>query len=91
MLQDFSICIQTKFVFGKNAAAQTAREIKLFGAKNVLIHHDDGKFLYDTGLLAEIENQLKAEGIRIAELGGVLPNPRLSLVREGIRDRKSVV
>ena len=85
MLQDFSICIQTKFVFGKNAAAQTAREIKLFGAKNVLIHHDGGKFLYDTGLLAEIENQLKAEGIRIAELGGVLPNPRLSLVREGIR------
>ena len=85
MLQDFSICIQTKFVFGKNAVAQTAREIKLFGAKNVLIHHDDGKFLYDTGLLAEIENQLKAEGIQIAELGGVLPNPRLSLVREGIR------
>lgn len=85
MLQDFSICIQTKFVFGKNAVAQTAREIKLFGAKNVLIHHDGGKFLYDTGLLAEIENQLKAEGIRIAELGGVLPNPRLSLVREGIR------
>lgn len=50
----------------------------------MLIHHDNGKFLYDTGLLSDIVSQLNMEGIQTSELGGVLPNPRLSLVREGI-------
>lgn len=88
MLQDFSICIQTKFVFGKNAVGQIARELNGLGAKKVLIHHDNGKFLYDTGLLSDIVSQLNMEGIQTSELGGVLPNPRLSLVREGIARAK---
>mgnify|MGYP002241023890 CR=1 FL=1 len=41
-------------------------------------------FLYDTGLLDQVKEQLKKEGIETLELGGVLPNPRLSLVKEGI-------
>ena len=52
--------------------------------KKVLIHHDNGQYLYDTGLLQAVCDQLTANGIAHAELGGVLPNPRLSLVREGI-------
>lgn len=50
----------------------------------MLIHHDNGQYLYDTGLLQAVCDQLTANGIAHAELGGVLPNPRLSLVREGI-------
>lgn len=84
MLHDFSICINTKFVFGKDAQNQIGSELKQFGAKKVLIHHDNGRFLYDTGLLDRVKVLLKEEGIESLELGGVLPNPRLSLVKEGI-------
>lgn len=84
MLQDFNICIDTKFVFGKDAQNQIGRELKQMGIHKVLIHHDNGKFLYDTGLLEQVEKLLEQEGIETLELGGVLPNPRLSLVREGI-------
>lgn len=84
MLQDFDICIHTHFVFGKDAQSQVGTELKKMGVKKVLIHHDNGKFLYDTGLLDHIKAQLGQEGIACLELGGVLPNPRLSLVRQGI-------
>lgn len=84
MLQDFNICIDTKFVFGKDAQNQIGRELKQMGIHKVLIHHDNGKFLYDTGLLEQVEKLLEQEGIETLELGGVQPNPRLSLVREGI-------
>lgn len=84
MLQDFNICIDTKFVFGKDAQNQIGRELKQMGIHKVLIHHDNGKFLYDTGLLEQVEQLLEQEGIETLELGGVQPNPRLSLVREGI-------
>lgn len=84
MLADFNICIDTKFVFGKDAQNQIGSELKRMGIHKVLIHHDDGKFLYDTGLLKKVKELLAEEGIQSLELGGVLPNPRLSLVREGI-------
>lgn len=84
MLQDFNICINTNFVFGKDALNQIGSKLKQMGIQKVLIHHDNGKFLYDGGLLDRIKKQLSQEGIESLELGGVLPNPRLSLVREGI-------
>ena len=84
MLQDFNICINTNFVFGKDAQNQIGSKLKQMGIQKVLIHHDNGKFLYDGGLLDQIKKQLSQKGIESLELGGVLPNPRLSLVREGI-------
>ena len=37
-----------------------------------------------SGLLGRIKESLDASGVTYVELGGVVPNPRLSLVREGI-------
>lgn len=84
MLQDFDISIGTHFVFGKKAQEKIGEELNKRKVKKVLIHHDNGKFLYDTGLLQNIITDLNAFGIKSIELGGVLPNPRLSLVREGV-------
>ena len=84
MLNNFDICINTRFIFGKGAEKQIGEILKKDGVKKVLIHHDNGQYLYDTGLLQAVCDQLTANGIAHAELGGVLPNPRLSLVREGI-------
>ena len=75
-------------VFGKNAQNQIGSELKKRGVKRVLIHHDNGEFLYATGLLESISRNLEKEGISWVELGGVLPNPRLSLVYEGIEIAK---
>lgn len=84
MLHNFDICIGTRFLFGRKAETQIGSILHQDGIRNVLIHHDNGRYLYDTGLLKAVEDQLTAEGITFRELGGVLPNPRLSLVREGI-------
>lgn len=84
MLQDFDISIGTQFVFGKDAQNKIGKELNKKCVKKVLIHHDNGQFLYDTGLLESIIEDLTNHGIKSVELGGVLPNPRLSLVRSGV-------
>lgn len=84
MLNNFRHHLYTDFVFGKDAEKSVGTELKRLGATKVLIMHDSGKFLYDTGLLDNVKGYLTAEGIEVVELGGVQPNPRLSLVRKGI-------
>lgn len=84
MLTDFKICINTEFIFGRDAHQRVGEELKRAGVKRLLIHHDNGPFLYQDQLLERIKEELKAHDIEYAELGGVKPNPRLSLVYEGI-------
>ena len=84
MLQDFTICINTDFVFGRDAQRKVGEKLTGLGVKKVLIHHDNGKFLYDTNLLEDLQKDLDSFGIAYTELGGVLPNPRLTLVYQGI-------
>lgn len=55
---------------------------KYHGAK-VLIHYGGGSVIR-TGLLERIKKSLDQEGIAHIELGGVVPNPHLSKVYEGI-------
>lgn len=92
MLQNFEFCVPTRFIFGKGAEHKIGEKLQIMGVKKVLIHHDNGKFLFDSGLLDGLHEDLKSHGIAYCELGGVLPNPRLSLVYQGIeiaRDEKA--
>ena len=84
MLENFRWHLYTDFVFGKDAEKNIGKELKRIGATKVLVMHDSGKFLYDTGLLEAIKGYIAAEGMEVFEMGGVLPNPRLSLVRKGV-------
>ena len=52
---------------------------------SVLIHHDNGMYLNNNNFLINIKNDLKDNGIKVYELGGVLSNPRLSLVYDGVK------
>ena len=52
-------------------------------AKKVLLHYGGGS-VKRSGLLARVTDSLVKSGISFVELSGVLPNPRLSLVHEGI-------
>ena len=79
----FTYYTPTKVVFGPDTVKQTAALCDAQGATKVLIHYGSER-VKKTGLLAQIEKGLEDFGISYVELGGVVPNPRLSKVYEGI-------
>jgi len=80
---DFNYYTPTEVVFGKESEDKVAQMVKKYGGKKVLVHYG-GKSAQKSGLLDKVCNLLKAEGIPYVTLGGVVPNPRLSKVHEGI-------
>ena len=102
-MRNFIYDNSTIIIFGKDTEKQIGIETKKYG-KKVLLHYGGGS-IKRSGLYDQVISSLKEENVEYLELGGVLPNPRLSLVREGIKlvkenqidfilavgDRKSVV
>ena len=76
-MKDFNYYAPTEVVFGENSEEQVAALVKKYGGTKVLVHYG-GKSAERSGLLTE-------GGIAFKKLGGVVPNPRLSLVHEGIK------
>ncbi len=74
----------THVYFGKGAELEAGRLLKERGLTHILLHFGSGS-VKRSGLLERVESKLKENSIEFIELGGVVPNPRLSLVREGIR------
>lgn len=81
-IQNFEFYSPTRFVFGKAAEEQVGAKLAERGAKKVLVHYGSER-LKENGLLGKIEESMKAAGIDFVELGGVRPNPEITLVREG--------
>lgn len=82
-MNNFNLFTPTKVVFGKDTESQTGALVNAFGGQKVLLHYGSGSVVR-SGLLDKIKASLQAEGIAFTELGGAVPNPRLSLVYEGI-------
>lgn len=82
-MEDFKYYAPTEVVFGKDSEEQLVEMIKKYGGKKVLVHYG-GKSAERSGLLGSVRQKLTDGGIAFCELGGVKPNPRLELVREGI-------
>ncbi|MBO7433184.1 MAG: iron-containing alcohol dehydrogenase [Salinivirgaceae bacterium] len=82
-MQDFKYYAPTEVIFGRNSETQIAAMVQKYGGKKVLIHYG-GQSAERSGLLAVVRKSLDSAGIAYVELGGVVPNPRLSLVRKGI-------
>ena len=80
---NFTYYTPTKVVFGKGAEDQAGTLVKAQGCKKVLIHYGGGSVVR-SGLLGKIKASLDRELVAHVELGGVVPNPRLSLVYRGI-------
>jgi len=87
-MQSFEQYTPTKVIFGRGAQEKAAREILAFGGKRVFVVYGGGSVVR-SGLLAQIENELKAAGLPSKSLGGVQPNPRLSLARQGVEEAKA--
>ena len=73
----------TDVYFGAGAEDKVAEILVKYGAHKVLLHFGSGS-VKRSGLLDKVEKLLTEKGIGFVELGGVVPNPRVSLVRKGI-------
>ena len=82
-MDNFFFHTPTKVYFGKDEELKVGKLIKEYDAKKVLIHYGGGS-AEKSGLLGKVRKCLDEEGISYVELGGVRPNPELSLVRKGI-------
>ena len=83
-MQSFEYHCPTEIVFGREAEKKTAEEIKKYGGSRVFVVYGGGSAV-KSGLLARLESQLTGAGLAFKAMGGVQPNPRLSLAREGVR------
>lgn len=81
-MQDFVYQNSTKLIFGKEQERLVGEESVAY-SKKLLLHYGGGS-IKSSGLYDRVVQSLKEQGIEIFELGGVKPNPRVSLVREGI-------
>ncbi|MBQ5496865.1 MAG: iron-containing alcohol dehydrogenase [Prevotella sp.] len=82
-MKDFNFFAPTRIVFGKNAEMQIGDLVAQQNGHKVLVHYGGGS-AERSGLLDVVREQLKSHGIPFVELGGVVPNPLLSKVQEGI-------
>ena len=84
MIKDFNFYAPTRVVFGRQAEEQLPQLIRQNGGTRVLVHYGGGS-AKRSGLLDKVFQMLQEAGIDYVELGGVVPNPLLSKVQEGIQ------
>lgn len=83
-MERFDFYSPTKILFGKGREAEVGAQVAAFGGKKVLVVYG-GKSAKESGLLSRVEESLSAAGVEVLSLGGVQPNPRLSLAREMVQ------
>ncbi|MDR0689696.1 MAG: iron-containing alcohol dehydrogenase [Spirochaetaceae bacterium] len=81
-MQNFIYGNRTKIIFGRNTEKTVGAETAAY-AKRILLHHSGGHAVR-SGLLDTIKESLKQASVEWVELSGVKPNPRLSLVYQGV-------
>ena len=79
----FTYYTPTKVVFGRDTEQQAGALVKEYGGSRVLVHFGGASAL-KSGLIDRVKKSLDEAGLFHVELGGVVPNPHLGKVREGI-------
>lgn len=88
MLGNFTYCNPTKLYFGKDALKGLNKELPKYG-KNVLLVYGGGS-IKKNGIYDEVVKILKENGKEVFEDAGVMPNPTVEKLNEGVeRARKS--
>ena len=82
-MKDFNFYAPTRVVFGRQSEEQLPQLVRQYGGTKVLILYGGGS-ARRSGLLDKVEIMLNDADIPFVELGGVVPNPLLSKVKEGI-------
>lgn len=82
-MDHFQIHAPTQIIFGKNTENEAGKWCKYYGAHKVLVHFG-GNSAKKSGLLDRVCASLKDAGLEYVLLGGVVPNPQLSMVKKGV-------
>ena len=82
-MENFEFYSPTRIIFGRGTEEKVGELTKEYGTK-VLLHYGGGS-IKKYGLYDKVIKSLQDAGIDFIELGGVQPNPRLGLVKEGIK------
>lgn len=82
MLGNFTYCNPTKLYFGDKSLENLKNELPKYG-KNVVLVYGGGS-IKKNGVYDEVIEILKNCGKNIAEISGVMPNPTLAKLYEGI-------
>ncbi len=88
MANNFEYFSPTRVIFGKETEKQTGKLIREYGGSRVLVLYG-GKSAIRSGLLDLVKESLKEEELYFHELGGIVPNPHLDKVYEGIEIGKN--
>ncbi len=83
MTNNFNFYSPTEVVFGKDTHRETGRYIRKYGGTKILIVYGSER-VFKNGLMDEITDSIKKEELTYEFLGGVVPNPHLSKVYQGI-------
>ncbi len=81
-LNDFVYQNKTKIIFGKNSEEQLPSLLTPYNSRVLLVY--GGGSIKESGLYDKIVSMLNDNGIKFSELSGIVPNPRLRKVYEGI-------
>lgn len=82
MLGNFAYCNPTKLYFGDESLQYLNEELLKYGENVVLVY--GGGSVKKNGIYEEVMEILKANGKNVAEIAGVMPNPTLEKLYEGI-------
>lgn len=77
----------TRVFFGKGAETKLGETLNRDGYKKALLHYG-GKSAIESGILERVEKDLLSNNIDYIKVGGVVPNPRVTLVRKAIEEAK---
>ena len=82
MLGNFSYCNPTKLYFGEDALQNLSTELKKYGDNVALVY--GGGSIKKNGIYESVAGILKAEGKTVTEIAGVMPNPTIHKLYEGV-------
>ena len=81
---NFEFVSPTKIFFGKGQEENVGKIIKKYGFKKILFHYGTSS-IFKSGLYDKVVKSLNDENVDFIALGGVTPNPKIDLVREGVK------
>ena len=81
---NFEFVSPTKIFFGKGQEENVGKIIKKYGFKKILFHYGTSS-IFKSGLYDKVVKSLNDENVEFIALGGVTPNPKIDLVREGVK------
>ena len=84
---DFTYYTPTRVIFGKGKHKEVGQIIKEYGYSTIMMQYGKNS-IKKSGLYDEVMSSLKENGIKVSEMGGVEPHPKVAFVREAAKVAK---